>query len=223
MKSEKLLIMGFLFVLSAFGQTDVPIFKASATSVIVWDNDSPANPSSSIIWDPLTGREMHRLSSGGVEVTSLVGYERVSLSEAGKLVNYTTTITNNTDSELSVRYGGASIDGRTALPLRVALTRKGLKRSARKEVWELSTMYCFKTGFFSNDNFFSAQTPSKIFMVRPGTTLTISSVTLDPQHSPLLCSVDGCHITGTIRYYITVNHKDYVFVWPGRSVVYCGE
>jgi hypothetical protein len=222
MTSAKLLTIGFFVALSAYGQSE-PTFRANARSAIVWDNDSPDNTSSFIIWDPLTGREMHRLSSGGVEVTSLVGYERVSLSKAGKLLNYTTTITNNTESELSVQYGGASVDGHTALPLWVALARKGLKKSDRKKVWELGKMYCFRTGFFSNDNFFAGQTPSTIFIVRPRTTVTISFVALDPRHSSMLCSVDGCHITGTLRYYITVNRKDYVFVWPGSSVVYCGE
>jgi hypothetical protein len=223
MKWAKLLTMGVPLTLSALGQSDIPTFKASARSAIVWDNDSPANASSTVIWDPLTGRELHRLSSGGVEITSLVGYERVSLSKEGTLLTYTTTITNNTASELSVQYGGASADGHTAIPLWVAPTSKGLGKSDRKKVWELSKMYCFKTGFSSNDNFFSAHTLSKILTVHPRTTLTVSSVTLDPRHSSLLCSMDGCHITGTIRYYITVNHRDYVFVWPGRSVVYCGE
>jgi len=223
MKSATLITMGFLCIVKGFGQNDLTTFKANASSAVVWDNDSPTSPSSSIVRDPLTGREMHRLSSGGVEVTSLVGYESVSSSNAGKLLNYTTTIANNTDSELSVQYGGASVDGHTALPLWVAISSKGVKKSDRKKVWVLSKMHCFKTGFSSSENFFSAHTPSKIFVVSPRTTMTISSVTLDPRHFSALCSLDGCHITGTLRYYITVNRKDYVFVWPGSSVVYCGE
>lgn len=189
----------------------------------MWDGVSSANASSSIILDPLTGREIHKLTSGGVEVSSVVGYERVSLNTVFKLLNYTTTITNNTDSELSVRYGGAIVDGHTALPLWIALTNKGVKKHDRKEIWELSKMQCFTRGFSSKENFFSADNLSKIFTIHPRTALTISSVTMDPRLSSTLCSVEGCHITGTIRYYITVNSRDYVFVWPGRSVVYCGE
>jgi len=222
MKSAKMTALAFLFAMSAFAQNNMPTFKVDTKSALIWDNDFPED-SSSIVRDPLTGREIHRLRSGGVEVSSLVGYERVSLNTAFKLLNYTTTITNNTDSELSVQYGGAIVDGHTALPLWVALTNKGFRKRDRKEIWELSKMHCFKTGFASKESFFSADTPSKIFTIRPRTALTISSVTMDPRLSSAVCSVDGCHITGTIRYYITVNSRDYVFVWPGRSVVHCGE
>ncbi len=153
----------------------------------------------------------------------MVGFERVSLSKEGSLLNYTTTIANNTDSDLSVQYGGASVDGRAAPPLWVGPTNKGFKKHDRKEFWELSKMYCFKDGFSSKEHYFSAHELSKIFTVPPSNAITISSVTTDPRHSALLCSVDGCHITGTIRFYITVNRKDYVFIWSGHSVVYCGE
>ena len=223
MKLGNLTAVAFLFAMYTFAQTNVPTFNVHTTSALVWDEVSPANASSSIIWDPLTGREIHRLTSGGVEVSSLVGYERVGLNTVFKLLNYTTTITNNTDSDLSVQYGGAIVDGHTALPLRIALTNKGFRKRDRKEIWELSKMHCFTTGFSSKENFFSADNLSKIFTIRPRTALTISSVTMDPRLSSTLCSLDGCHITGTIRYYITVNSRDYVFVWPGRSVVYCGE
>ena len=223
MKTVKLVAMAFLFATSTFAQNNVPTFRVNAASALVWNSDSPENVSSSLVWDPLTGREIHRLSSGGVEVSSMVGFERVSLSKAGSLLNYTTTIANNTDSDVSVQYGGASVDGRAAPPLWVGPTNKGFKKRDRKEFWELSKMYCFKGGFSSKENYFSAHEPSKIFTIPPGTAITISSVTTDPRHSALLCSVDGCHVTGTIRYYITVNRKDYVFVWPGHSVVYCGE
>lgn len=223
MKTVKLVAMAFLFATSTFAQNNVPTFRVNAASALVWNSDSPENVSSSLVWDPLTGREIHRLNSGGVEVSSMVGFERVSLSKAGSLLNYTTTIANNTDSDVSVQYGGASVDGRTALPLRVGPTNKGFKKRDRKEFWELSKMYCFKGGFSSKENYFSAHELSKIFIIPPGTAITISSVTTDPRRSPLLCSLDGCHVTGTIRYYITVNRKDYVFVWPGHSVVYCGE
>lgn len=224
MKPKHLLAPAFFaFTLGTFAQDDIPTFKVNATSAFVWGDDSPESAESSTISDPRTGDVIHKLSHGGIEVSSRVGFERVSLSEEGKLLNYTTTIANNTNSELAVQYGGASVDGHSALPLSVALSTKGVRKHDRKDVWQLSRMYCFKTGFASSENFFSADASSKTFKVRPKTAMTISSVTRDPRSSSVLCSVDGCHVTGTIRYYISVNHKDYVFVWPGRSVVYCGE
>jgi hypothetical protein len=223
MKSGKLTAAAVLFAVSTFAQTDIPTFKVQTRSALVWDEVFPGNASSSIVWDPLTGREIHKLKSGGVEVSSLVGYERVSLNTVFKLLNYTTTIANNTDSDLSVQYGGAVVDGHTALPLWVAPTNKRFRKRDRNKIWELSKMHCFSTGFSSQENFFSADNLSKIFTIRPRTALTISSVTMDPRLSSAVCSVDGCHIKGTIRYYITVNSRDYVFVWPGPSVVYCGE
>jgi hypothetical protein len=194
-----------------------------AKSALVWDADSPESGRSSIVWDPLTGNEIHKLNSAGIEVSSRVGYERVSSSEAGELLNYTTTIANNTDFDISVQYGGASADGRAATPLWLARTSKDVKKADRKNVWELGRMHCFKTGFASSENFFSVDATSTIFIVRAQTAMTISSVSKDPRRYSIRCSLDGCHVTGTVRYYITVNNRDYVFVWPGRSVVYCGN
>jgi len=220
----------FAFTLITFAQDDIPTFqddiptfKVEAKSALVWDKAVPENATSSIVWDPLTGNEIHKLSSAGIEVSSRVGYERVSSSESGELLNYTTTIANNTDSDLAVRYGGASADGHVAMPLWVALTNKGLHKRDRRNVWDLSRMHCFKSGFASRENFFSEHALSKTFTVRAQTAMTISSVSKDPRRYSVRCSLDGCHVIGTIRFYISVNRKDYVFVWPGRSVVYCGE
>lgn len=222
---RSLLIVSALFVcaLQTFAQSDIPTFKAEAKSALVWDADFPESGHSSIVWDPLTGHEIHKLSSAGIEVSSRVGYERVSPSEAGELLNYTTTIANNTDSDITVQYGGASADGRVALPVWLARTSKDAKKGDRKNIWELGRMRCFKNGFASSENFFSANAPSRIFMVHAQTAVTISSVSKDPRPYSIQCSLDGCHVTGTVRYYITVNKKDYVFVWSGRSVIYCGE
>jgi hypothetical protein len=217
------IVLSFVFTIAGFAQDDIPTFRVATKSAVVWDTDSSKSAGASVIFDPLTGHEIHRLSSGGVEVSSILGYERVDLSEAGRLINYTTTVANNTDSDLSVQYGGASVNDHVASPLWVALTNKGFHKRDRKTIWELSKMHCFTTGFASSQNFFSADALSRVFTVRPKTALTISSVTNVPLSSSVRCSRDGCHITGTIRYHITVNLKDYVFVWPGRSVVYCGE
>jgi hypothetical protein len=224
MKQKPLVALVFSLVsLTAFAQDEMPAFKAEAESALVWDKDVTESITSSTVWDPLTGHEIHRLSHAGIEVSSRIGFERVSSSEADKLINYTTTIANNTDSDVSVQYGGASADGQAAMPLWVALTTKGVNKRDRKNVWELSKMHCFKTGFASSENVFSAHTLSKSFTVPAQTAMTISSVSKDPRRYSVRCSVDGCHVTGTIRYHIMVNHTDYVFVWQGRSVVYCGE
>ena len=221
-RSSLIVLASFASAIHTFAQNDMPTFKVEAKSALVWDADVPES-GRSIVWDPLTGNEIHKLSSAGIEVSSRVGYERVSSSEAGELLNYTTTIANNTDSDISVQYGGASADGRAATSLWLARTSKKIKKGDRKNVWELGWMHCFKTGFASSDNFFSADAPSKIFTVRAQTAMTISYVSKDPRRYSIRCSLDGCHVTGTVRYYITVNNKDYVFVWPGRSVVYCGN
>ena len=151
--------------LQTLAQSDTPTFKAEAKSALVWDADFPGSGHSFIVWDPLTGHEIHKLSSAGIEVSSRVGYERVSPSEAGELLNYTTTIANNTDSEITVQYGGASADGRAALPLWLARTSKDAKKGDRKNIWELGRMRCFKNGFASSENFFSANAPLRIFTV----------------------------------------------------------
>jgi hypothetical protein len=50
-----------------------------------------------------------------------------SSGAAGELLNFTTTIVNNTESAVSVRDGGIRVDGHVALPRAVAPTSKGLK------------------------------------------------------------------------------------------------
>jgi len=223
-KAAQLFVALFLILtMKAFPQNENPDFKVSARSALVWDENMPDNSTSSMVLDPLTGRMIHRLSQDGIEVSSRMGYERVGRGEAGKLLNYTTTIANNTNSDLTVRYGAASVAGHAALPLRVASTKKGLPKRVRQDVWQLSTMHCFRTGFASTENYFSADALSKSFIVRPQTAMTISAVTKDPRSYPGRCSLEGCQITGAFRYYITVNGKDYVFIWSGPSMVYCGE
>jgi hypothetical protein len=213
----------FVFALSTFAQNDMPTLKVEAKSALVWDKGFPESTASSVVWDPLTGNEIHKLSSAGIEASSRVGYERVGPGEAGELLNYTTIIANNTDSVLSVQYGGASVDGHVAMPLSVVLTNKGLRKRDRKTLWDLTKMHCFNTGFASRENWFSADAPARTFTVRAQTAMTISWVSKDPRRYSVRCSLDGCHVTGTVRYYIRVNDRDYVFVWPGESVVYCGE
>jgi hypothetical protein len=224
----------FLFELAAFAitlgmlvQNNASTIKVEVTSAFVWGEDTATGAVSSTIQDPLTGNAIRKLSAEGVEVSSQMGFERVGTDEAGTFLNYKTTVVNGTDSKLSVRYGGISVDGHTASPLRVVPPGRKLNKSERKgsqDVAELGEMHCFTSGFLSSDNVFSANTLSQALVVAPRTALTISAVIKDPRsYHSVLCSVAGCYPTGTIRYFVRVGAHDYVFVWPGRSAVYCGK
>jgi hypothetical protein len=216
----------FAFTPGVFGQDGVPMIKAKVMSAFVWGEDSTSEAVSSTIQDPLTGNMIRTLSYAGIEVSSRIGFERVSTNEVGIFLNYTSTIVNSTDSTLSVRHGGISVDGRAASPLSVMPTGKKLNKKEHKskpDAVERGKIHCLTSGFLSSDHVFSATFSSQVLTVAPRTALTVSSVIRDPRSShSVLCSVEGCYPTGTIRYYLRVDNKDYVFVWPGRSAVYCG-
>jgi hypothetical protein len=227
MRYTCILVLGvFAITPGVFGQGTVPTIKTEAVGAFVWGEDSPSGAVSSTVQDPLTGNAIHTLSYAGIEVSSRIGFERVSPNDVGTFLNYTTTIVNTTESALSVRYGGISVDGHLASPLWVVLPGTKLSKKERKskpELVELGKIHCFTTGFLSTDNFFSANARSQVLTVAPKTALTVSSVIRDPRtYHPLRCSLEGCFPSGTIRYYLNVDSKDYVFVWPGRSAVYCG-
>ena len=209
--------------LLTFAQTDVPTFKAEAFSALVWGEDSPSGAMSTSIQDPVTGNVIHRLSYDGINVSTRVGFEEIGSGKVGELLNFTATIVNNTDSELSLRQAGAYLDGHAASALSVALADKGLSKRQRKQVWQLEKMSCFSGGFLSRENFFQSNPSSRVFTVAPRTALTVSFVTKDPRKYSLHCTAEGCQPIGMMRFYVTVNTKDYVFVWPGSSAVYCGK
>ena len=227
MKQACIFVLAFLaFTPGVFGQDGMPMIKATVMSAFVWGEDSTSGAVSSTIQDPLTGNAIHALSYAGIEVSSRIGFERVSTAEVGTFLNYTTTIVNRTDSTVSVRYGAISVDGHAASPLWVVPAGKKLNKKERKskpDVVELGKIHCFTSGFLSSDNFFSANASSQVLTVAPRTALTVSSVIRDPRnYHSVRCSIEGCYPTGTIRYYLRVDAKDYIFVWPGRSAVYCG-
>ena len=204
-------------------QDEIPIFKTEAASAVVWGEENSSGASSSSVRDPVTGNAIHKLHHGGIEVSSRAGFERVDSAGAGELLSFTTTIVNNTESELSVRHGVASVDGRVALPLPLVLTKKGLGKRGRNQALELGSMNCFSSGFLPNQMFFSPNPSSKAMTVSPKKTLTVSFVIKDPRYNSVLCSVEGCYPKGTTRFSVTVNATDFVFIWPGRSMVYCGK
>jgi hypothetical protein len=211
------------FTISTFAQNDLPTFKAEAKSAFVWGEDNPPGAVSSSIRDPVTGNAIHTLSHGGIEVSSRAGFESIGLGEAGELLSFTTTIVNNTDSELYVRQGRASADGHLALPLSVVPTMKGLGRKEREHSRELARVHCLSNDSFLSHTFFLPNDSSKAFTVAPKTALTVSFVTKDPRNYSVQCSVEGCYPKGTVRFSVTVNTADFVFVWPGRAVVDCGR
>jgi hypothetical protein len=216
-----LAVLAFRF--PAFSQNDSPIFRAEAVSAFVWGEDNGSGAVSSSIRDPVTSHAIHKLSYGRIEVSSRAGFESISGGEVGELLSFTTTIINNTESDLSVRQGGASVDGQVALPLSVVRTNKRLNKKERKQVWELKRMHCFSSGFLPDADFFQFNPSPRVFTVTPKTALTVSFVTKDPRYYPILCSVQGCYPKGTIRFSVTVNAADFVFSWPGRAVVNCGR
>jgi hypothetical protein len=219
------LAVTFLFSLltfQAFAQND-PVFRTEAASAFVWEEDNHSDGVSSSTRDPVTGNAIHKLNHGGIEVSSQAGFEKITMGEAGEFLCFTTTIINNTESDLSIRQGKASADGHAALPLSVVLTKKGLKNKEGKQTWELVRMHCFLNGFLANEDFFSPDPSSKVFTVAPKKALTVSFVTRDPRHYSVVCAMEGCHPKGTLRFSVTVNTTDFVFVWPGRAMVDCGR
>lgn len=206
----------------ACGQDDVPTFKAEASSAFVWA-DVCRDAVCSSVRDPVTGNTIRKLNHGGIEVASQAGFETVDSEGRPELLNFTITIVNNTESELSVRQPRASMDGHVVLPLPVVHTKKGLGKTERNQVWELASMNCFSSGFLPNEIFLSPSTSSTVFTVAPKRPLTVSFVTKAPHLHSLRCSVGGCYPKGSIRFSVTVNATDYVFTWPGRDMVSCGK
>ena len=209
--------------LSARSQDEIPLFRTEAASAFVWGEDSGRGSVSSSIQDPATGNAIRKLNHGGIEVSSQAGFERAGADRKSELLSLTTTIVNDTDSELSVRQGRASVDGHLVAPIPLVLTKKGLHKRERKQVWELASMNCFARGFLSSKELLPSTASSTGLTVAPKSALTVSFVTKDPRYDSVLCSVDGCFPKGTVRFSVTVNGTDFVFIWRGRDMVYCGK
>ena len=226
LKRAFVLLVSFVSAASVSGQDNATVIKAEVVGTFVWGKDARPGAISSTLHDPLTGYSIRKLSYDGIEVSARLAYERVSPNEMGIFLIHTVTIVNSTDAPAVVRYGGVSVDGHAVLPPVVVppgreLSSKELKK--HPDTVEIGKMSCF-AGTVSAENLFSANASSRVLTVAPGAALTVSSVFRDPRrYQPLRCSADGCFPTGTIRYYITVNGQDYVFVWPGPSAVNCGR
>jgi hypothetical protein len=201
-------------------QDEVSVFKTQAASAFVWGQNNISGVVSSSIQDPLTGNAIRSISHDGITVNSRAGFKRFKLGRAGELLSFTTTIVNHTESRLSVRQGRAIVDGRNLFPLPVVAS-KGVTRAERDQAHELASVSCFSNDPHPDEVVLSSSTSSNMFSVIPGGALTISLITQDPRYYALLCSVEGCYPKGAIRFYVTVNSMDFVFVWAGREMAYC--
>jgi hypothetical protein len=210
--------------LTSFAQGDSPTFKAEATSAFVWGEDVPRGAISSSIRDPLTGASIPKLTYGGIEVSSRMGFERIGHGEAGAFLGCTTTIVNGTEQTISVQWVGINVDGHQASLLSVAPDHKSSnQRNSPDNGLHIDKLYCLRSDFLSSDNLFQKDISLKEFTVFPRKSLSVSSIVRDPRSYSVRCSIEGCHPIGVIRYSVRVNKQDFVFVWAGRSVVYCGN
>ena len=216
-------IIVLVFITVSLAQDDLPTFRAKAASTFVWGEDNNVGAISSSVLDPVTGNTFQKLIHNGIDVTSRAGFERIRIARTGELLNFTTTIVNDTSSALSVRYGGSSVDGRAMAPLSVVSTKNEIDKINRKASWELAKMQCFSNGFLTPQSYFFTNSTSQTFRVAPKSAITISLVTKDPRNYSMRCSVEGCYPTGTMRFAVTIDTTDFVFVWPGRSMMNCGK
>src|SRR5215472_3444415 len=107
-------------------------FSTDVHAAFVWGQDVRGGATSSTIQDPLTGFTVLKLSYGGVEVSSRMGFERLGRGRAGEFISYTSTIANNTDSVVSVQYGGINVDGHAATPATIIASGTKVRRLGQK-------------------------------------------------------------------------------------------
>lgn len=222
MRTARVVTVWALFLLCSFAQEDAPTFKTQARSAFVWGEDGPSGAISSRLIDPLTGNEILKLRHAGIEISSRMGFEKLNREQSWEFIAYTSTIVNNTQERVSVKYGEITVDGRIVSPLSIS-DRHYRHRQNKKESVKIATLYCFSSGFLSQENFLTVDDQLSGLTVEPRSSLTVSSIFRDPRHYSILCSVDGCLPKGVIRYSIHVGAHDYIFVWPGRSLVECGR
>jgi hypothetical protein len=215
----------FTLILATYSlaQDDVPIFKTESRSAFVWGEDVPSGAVSSLLKDSLTGSTILKLKHGGIEVNSRIGFERQQ-GQIAEFIAYTTTIINNSNKILQVKYGETTIDGRIVTPLSVfsGITHRRGKRVPPNSV-DTAALYCFSSGFLTDNNFFPLPEQSRNLTVEAQRSVTVSTVIKDPRHYPILCSRDGCLPKGTVAYSIGVGSYDFIFIRPARTLANCGK
>jgi len=212
------------FCLDGLAQVDTPAFETEVKSAFVWGEDKVNGANSSSVADPRTGQRIHKLEYGGIEVSSRIGFERIARGEVGEFIEYTAAVVNSTGRVALLRVGGVSVDEGTARQVHISQEhRHRREKDYDTDVAELSKLYCLTSGFLSTDNLVSADPQGGVLVIEPSAALTVTVVARDPSHYSIRCSSEGCHPVGALRYFVTVNGRDYVFLWPGRSVPYCGD
>jgi hypothetical protein len=220
-------------LLCAASAQDVPTFKTESESAFVWGEDRRDGAESSTVTDPLTGNKMYKLTFRGIEVSTRIGWQKYSEFEGPYMLASTTTVTNSTDDQISVRYGGTNINGHVAALVFSSSNKKLYPRKERQFVWEISKMKCFTTGYLSSERMFnevndesgvqrtSPSLSSVEVAIAPKRGVSLSSVVLFPE-TRTVCS-DGCYPEViSIRQWVRVRGKDFVFVWPNLPP-FCGE
>lgn len=208
-----------------FAQDRVPIFKTEARSAFVWGEDVSSGAVSSVVKDALTGSQILKLRYAGIDVSSQIGFERRQ-GQIGEFIAYTTTIINNSNENLSVKYGETTIDGRIVTPLVVfsgATHPHGKRVHVGPNSVDLATLSCFSSGFLTDGNFFPLPEHSGTLSVEAQSSVAVSTVIKDPRHYSMLCSPDGCLPKGTIAYSIQVGTHDFIFIRQGRALADCGK
>jgi hypothetical protein len=179
---------------------------------------------SSTVKDPLTGNAIHKLTYRGIDVSSRAGWERQDWGQT-TVIPVTVSVVNNTDYPVTVQSGGASYGGYNAPLLYLASSKKSVPHESRKYVWETRKMRCFTNGYFPSETLFTGE--GEALTVAPKRAATVSFVAAVPheRESGFDCVVSSgpCLPINEVRYYLRVNGKDYVFVWGGGSVPYCGK
>lgn len=203
-------------------QTEPTTLKAEAVSAIVWDETSPST-SSSEIFDPITGVPIHRLHHAGVEVSSMAAFEIIRSGTAGEFLAFTVVVANNSARDLVVSKAGVVIDGRFMLPLAPFSMQSNPKGKLHETAVRFPASQCLQSASFQSSESLEASTTSTPITVTASTARVLTFATKDPRPYSLLCSVKGCFPKGVMRFYITVNSTDYVFVWPGQSLTPCGK
>lgn len=215
-----------ILTLRAISQGNAPRYTVEVRNMFVWGEDAPAGAISSVIRDPLTRAELRRLRHNELEITSQMGFEKLHPEDAAEFIVFSSTIVNNTTTELAIEPGGVAIDGRLVSLLAVNSSIKGMKQrhsNGSKGVVDIRSLHCFGSGFLSTKDFFPPPGVPSPMLVAPQSSFTVSAIVKDPRYYPMLCSVRGCFPKGTIRYSIRVGGHEYLFSWNGDSLANCGR
>jgi hypothetical protein len=167
MKQACILVLAIVaFAPCVLGQDGMPMIKATVMSAFVWGEDSTSGSR------PTDRQCDTRMSYAGIEVSSWIGFERVSTAEVGTFLNYTTTIVNSKDSTVSVRHGAITVDGTrhhlSGLCSRVKSSISSIRRNAKANQtwWSSGKSNASRADFFPATTSFR-QTPHLKFLPSP--------------------------------------------------------